>query len=321
MTADRKQIARFVFGLALGGIVGAAVTIGFLAPGKTETFQEYRERTLAESRARTTTNTPDAGAGHGGDPHGGAAGDPHGGGAMDPHGGSMSPEDRLKRQAATVHFMKKFVSALRELPENRFPATGYESLLKEPEKPFGCAQCHDPDALDLDKMQAMDPGADAVEPFRQNRAFMIGLMQKWVRRLNDAHGDKLVKPVTCTSCHAVDPSNFDEQLRVFPPLMESFVRSLRERPKNANPAPDWKPLLKDPESKAPMCVTCHGRVGEQMEANLDRFPKERPNDYADNKEFMIRLMEDWVAKLNRHARHLTTKAIVCRDCHSVDPRR
>ncbi len=317
------QISKLIIGVFVGVLAGVSVTLLWTAPGKTESFEDYRSRTLNESRARAASRAgAPGGSGHGDGAHGGA--NPHGGGdgsGEDPHGANMSPEDRAKSQAAKVHFMKKFVRALTETPENKLPRSGYQPLLKDPKKPFGCAQCHDPDVLDLEGMLKMDPGDDAVTPFRQDRAFMGKLMEKWVARLNAQHADLLVAPVTCTSCHAIDPRDFEEQLRVFPPLMARFVNALRERPVNKNPAPDWKPLLKDPSDKSMMCATCHGATGERMEQNFGAMPKDRPEDFANDKEFMVRLMENWVTRLNRQARHLVTKAVSCRDCHATDPRR
>jgi len=317
--ADRKLAPALWIGVFVGALLGVVATLLVTSRSKTETFDDYRARIEREARERSAQPRPVP---HdGGDPHGGGdphAADPHGG---DPHAGSLSKEERAKRQAATVHFMKKFVAALREPPDNALPNPSWQPLLRDPAQPFDCSRCHDPNSLDLDAMIRIDPGAEAAAPLRAARGFMIQLMTKWVARLNRDHAAMLTEPVTCKSCHAIDPGDFDEQIRVLPPLMVSFVKALREKPQNAAPAPEWKPLLKDQENTSMLCSLCHGRVGEQMEAKLEQFPKERPADYADNKEFMIHLMEDWVTRLNRQGRHLLKKAVVCRDCHAVDPRR
>jgi cytochrome c553 len=143
-------------------------------------------------------------------------------------------------------------------------------------------------------------------------------MENWVKRLNERHGDRLREPVTCRTCHAVDPR---EKNGVLPPLMASFVRALREKPANANPAKSWKPLLKDTESTSMLCSVCHGEIGTRMEQGLDFSRLQRPDAYADDKTFMVYLMEEWVAELNRKASDRLVKAVVCVDCHDADPRR
>jgi cytochrome c553 len=70
-----------------------------------------------------------------------------------------------------------------------------------------------------------------------------------------------------------------------------------------------------------LCSVCHGEIGGTMEKNLAQLTGKRMEKYAQDKDFMVLLMEHWVSKLNRKARHLLTKAVACVDCHEVDPRR
>ena len=229
--------------------------------------------------------------------------------------------NRARQRVAKVHFMKKFVAALTTRPDNRFPAPAYEPLLKSGES-IACADCHDPDTLDLDAMLKRDPGAAAVEPLRRKRRrFMIPLMEAWVERLNERHGAKLNRPVTCTDCHAWDPRS-GEGKRVLPALMANFVRALKEPPAIRDPASNWRPLLKDPETASMLCADCHGSSGEAMEGDLDRIvDPAAAARYAGDKRFMTHLMERWATRLNREMADQLVKAVVCIDCHDRDPRR
>ena len=240
----------------------------------------------------------------------------------DPHA-AIGGADRVQRSFAKVHFMKKFVSALTSEPENMAPNPGYAPLLKDPEKPIACAACHDPAEIDIERMAAQDPGPAKVERFRRSPRFMVPLMEAWVDRLNEQHGDRLKKPVTCTDCHAIDPRDMEERARVYPALMVAFVNALKQPPTNEDSAPGWKPLLKDPATMSMLCAECHGETGVMLEQALSAgsFDLARPEPYADNKEFMVHLMERWVTRLNRDVGPLLRKAVVCIDCHDRDPRR
>jgi cytochrome c553 len=103
--------------------------------------------------------------------------------------------------------------------------------------------------------------------------------------------------------------------------MLSFVRALTSRPANRNPAPGWQPLLKDPETKSVLCAVCHGDLGAMMEENIGRLASRRPADYADDRVFMVDLMERWVEEMNRNGRDLLAKPLSCTDCHEADPRK
>lgn len=212
---------------------------------------------------------------------------------------------------AKVHFMRKFVAALTEPPGNLMPSPSYAPLLKEGAAPIRCTDCHK--SMDVEAKIATDPGDEAVQRFRMDpEGFMIPLMEKWVERLNKRHKDRLVREVTCTDCHAVDPSDDKARLVTFRPLMAAFTDALTEPPRNASPAKGWKPLLKAP---APVsCGACHrdSRVAPPPSAVSAAEP---------DRTFMIRLMERWVRELNRRMKDRLVKAVVCTDCHEIDPRK
>ncbi|MHC4225699.1 MAG: hypothetical protein ACYSUN_17045 [Planctomycetota bacterium] len=295
----------FVLGLFVGALVGVFATLALGTTGPSESYEDYQKRAQTEQPA--------------------AARDPHAG--QQPRSG-QSPHAKPPDQPghagdpgqsiAKVHFMKKFVKALTEVPQNRHPNPAYVPVLRDPKNPLRCANCHDPAKVDMERMMKLDPGPEKVEPYRHAPQFMIPLMTKWVARLNKRYGDKLVNPVTCTDCHAVDPR---EKNKIFPPLMNSFVSALKRRPTNKNPASNWKPLLKDPSEKSMLCAVCHGDIGTAMERNLPNMNLSRPAKYADDKDFMVQLMEEWVEELNTQGSAMLTKAVVCRDCHETDPRR
>ena len=149
---------------------------------------------------------------------------------------------------------------------------------------------------------------------------MIPLMEKWVDRLNKRNAANLRKAVTGTDCHLFDPRDDETRFSVLPPLMIRFVKALKERPTNQNPAANWKPLLKDPTTPAMLCSLCHVDTGKAMEQNLARFDRPPPKEFSQNKAFMANLMERWVHRLNREAKTYLVKAVVCLDCHDTDPR-
>ncbi|MFI5403446.1 MAG: hypothetical protein ACHQ1G_10945, partial [Planctomycetota bacterium] len=170
--------------------------------------------------------------------------------------------------------------------------------------------CHK--SMDVAAKLATDPGDEAAQPFRMDRKdFMIPLMEKWVERLNKRHADRLVKEVTCEDCHGVDPRDGLAALTQVGPLMNSFVLALTEPPRNRDPAKAWKPLLKPGETVS--CATCHGDAQLNW-AGRSKAPSEKS-------PFMIRIMERWVRELNRQAKDRLVKAVVCTDCHEIDPRK
>jgi formate-dependent nitrite reductase cytochrome c552 subunit len=310
-----------LIGIFFGALLGfAANDILFSPKPKKETFREAQERERQHQHGRQTPR--------GGNQRGGAE-DPR---ARDPHarGGAEQPpqQDRAQASAAKAHFMKKFVAALVSKPGNSNPNPEWSSPVKEGTPPISCADCHDPAMFNIDAMKQMDPGAEAVEKFRQSKEFMVGLMKKWVARLNTRHGGRLKEKVTCTTCHATDPSagmtpglNRQQRGMVFAYFMTRFVSGLKEKPTSMKePASKWQPLLK--EGSTIRCSTCHTDSTINMDPLMDAKDKlQRPRPYAENLEFMTHLMEEWVSKLNRVAGGSLTKAVVCKDCHERDPRR
>ena len=94
--------------------------------------------------------------------------------------------------------------------------------------------------------------------------------------------------------------------------MRSFLRSLKERPENEDPAALWKPLLKEGSVS---CRDCHGAEASRFERAPRAPASPLPHDE------MVALMEEWVEQLNRDASMHLRKAVVCTDCHERDPRR
>ena len=92
--------------------------------------------------------------------------------------------------------MAAFVKALTEPPENSDPATKWRPLLKAGES-LECATCHG-------KEMELAPAPPSTGPVA-DRAFMIRLMERWVRELNRRMKDNLVKAVGCIDCHEIDP--------------------------------------------------------------------------------------------------------------------
>ena len=312
--------SKFIFatGLLIGGVVGVLAMVAF-GPSVKEPIANG-EPPAANTRSRPASD-PHARNPHARNPH---AKDPHGRKPPAGHGGAgpgragHGGADRATSSFAKVHFMKKFVKALKETPANNWPNADYEPLLKDPKKPFGCADCHDPRNFNMEGMLRHDPGEKKVEPYRKNPNFMIPLMKKWVTRLNRLHADKLTKPVTCTSCHAIDPL---EARAVLPPLMARFTAALSERPKNENPAPNWRPLLKDTSAGVKNCALCHGEVGKRMESEAPEYLKQAHSaKHHGDKAFMVDLMTRWVERLNREAADKLVKKVTCLDCHADDPR-
>jgi len=306
-----KPAIYLAIGVFVGFLIGMVVMIAVQSTDTSESYADERERAQPQSRPQRPPQ---------GQPKGGQGEDSPHGQAQPAHGGQGA--DRAQQSFAKVHFMKKFVRALTEPPENMFPNSDYQPLLKEGGSPVACANCHDPKTLNMEGMKKNDPGHEAVEPFRrQRRGFMIPLMQKWVDRLNKRNAKHLRKAVTCTDCHLFDPRDEQTRIAVLPPLMIRFVKALKERPANQNPAANWKPLLKDPATPAMLCSLCHVDIGKAMEQNLARFDKPPPKEYTQNKAFMVTLMERWVHRLNSEAKSYLVKAVVCLDCHDTDPRR
>ena len=290
-------------GLFFGVLLGIFLTMMLGTRDTSETFDEFEART---NKGRTRPSSEHEGGGGGG------------GGGGGPHGGRRDPRISM----AKVHFMKKFVKALTDVPGNTHPAADWEAILKDGAQPISCKDCHKDPSLDIEAMAQSDPGNTRfVQQLRRSPRFMIPLMEKWVERLNGWYGDRLKKPVTCTTCHAVDPK---EKYSVYIPLMNSFVMALKAKPTNKNPATRWKPLLKDPGSGM-LCGYCHGDMGKQMAQEmpdlLKRFGEKALEKYADNQAFMVGMMETWMRKANVELKDVLVKPLACLDCHDQDPRR
>src|SRR5262245_7394480 len=104
-------------------------------------------------------------------------------------------------------FMHTWVEALYSLPKNKHPNPNWQSPLKDPVNGrVWCTDCHTSGKIDFTKIPKMrNPMVDDLE---KDKAFMVGLMKKWVARLNsDEFGAKakLKGPVTCLTCHATNP--------------------------------------------------------------------------------------------------------------------
>ena len=100
-----------------------------------------------------------------------------------------------------------WVEALYSVPQNKHPNPKWQSPLQDPVNGrVWCTDCHVSGQVDFAKIPKMrDPMVDDLE---KDKTFMVGLMKKWVARLNsDEFGAKakLKGPVTCLTCHATNP--------------------------------------------------------------------------------------------------------------------
>jgi hypothetical protein len=109
---------------------------------------------------------------------------------------------------AKAYFMHMWVEALYSTPKNKNPNPKWESPLKDPVNGrVWCTDCHTSGQIDFEKIPKMrTPFNDDLE---KDKEFMVGLMKKWVARLNsdEFHAkEKLKGPVTCLTCHATNPA-------------------------------------------------------------------------------------------------------------------
>ncbi len=305
------------FGLFFGLLFGWGGHVILTDTDNTESFVDYKQR---QNKGRGNRGPGGSGRPRNPGNQGNPGGDPHGGGRP------RNPGESIIK----VHFMKKFLAALTTTPKNNWANPAWKPLLKA-DQTLQCADCHDSGDINMEAMKGMDPGPEKAEPYRDNPRFMIGLMKNWVKRLNNKHRDKLVRNVTCTDCHRYDPY---EAYGGLPPLMANFVAALSKPPKNSDPNPDWKPLLKKPDQKTRFCAECHGDTGAAMEIGIEAALSESPDKSLDkspkfpmvgrfrgDKQLMIDVMERWVKQLNRTLGKKLRKAVVCIDCHATDPRR
>src|SRR5262245_48811779 len=106
-----------------------------------------------------------------------------------------------------AYFMHMWVEALYSTPQNKHPNPKWQSPLKDPiDGRVWCTDCHVSGQVDFSKIPKMR--TPMVEDFEKDKEFMVGLMKKWVARLNsDEFGAKakLKGTVTCLTCHATNP--------------------------------------------------------------------------------------------------------------------
>ena len=105
-------------------------------------------------------------------------------------------------------------------------------------------------------------------------------------------------------------------------FMHTWVEALYSTPANRNPNPDWSSPLLDPVDGRVWCTDCH--VSGQVD--FGRIPKQRVpmvDDYENDHEFMVELMQKWVSRLNSEqydARAKLIGPVDCLTCHATDPR-
>jgi hypothetical protein len=109
---------------------------------------------------------------------------------------------------AKAFFMHQWVEALYSVPKNKNPNPNWQSPLKDPVNGrVWCTDCHTSGQIDFEKIpKKRTPFNDDLE---KDKEFMVGLMKKWVARLNsdEFHAKaKLKGPVTCLTCHATNPA-------------------------------------------------------------------------------------------------------------------
>src|SRR5262245_4733576 len=121
--------------------------------------------------------------------------------------GASNEEEPKIPPFVKAYFMHMWVEALYSKPQNKNPNPNWQSPLKDPENGrVWCTDCHTSGQVDFSKIPKMrNP---MVDDFEKDKAFMAGLMKKWVARLNsDEYGAKakLKGTVTCLTCHATNP--------------------------------------------------------------------------------------------------------------------
>jgi hypothetical protein len=123
------------------------------------------------------------------------------------HAGSTQEEEPKVPPFVKAYFMHMWVEALYSTPQNKHPNPNWQSPLKDPVNGrVWCTDCHTSGQVDFSKIPKMR--SPMVEDFEKDKEFMVGLMKKWVARLNsDEFGAKakLKGTVTCLTCHASNP--------------------------------------------------------------------------------------------------------------------
>src|SRR5262245_21111026 len=127
-----------------------------------------------------------------------------------PGRGKMSSDD--VPPFVKAYFMHNFVEALYSKPKNFNPNPKWESPLKDPEKGrVWCTDCHV--STDVDFSRIPKQRMPLTDQYEKDKVYMVGLMKKWVARLNSDEffaKAKLKHEVTCTTCHETNP---EEALR------------------------------------------------------------------------------------------------------------
>jgi hypothetical protein len=132
--------------------------------------------------------------------------------AVDPNAAPLKHAGQKEEEREVPPFVKAFfmhtwVEALYSTPKNKHPNPNWQSPLKDPVNGrVWCTDCHTSGQVDFTKIPKMR--LPITEEFENDKEFMVGLMKKWVARLNSdefhAKG-KLKGAVTCLTCHASNP--------------------------------------------------------------------------------------------------------------------
>ena len=106
-----------------------------------------------------------------------------------------------------AYFMHMWVEALYSTPQNKHPNPSWQSPLKDPVNGrVWCTDCHVSGQIDFERIPKMR--VPMVDGFEKDKEFMVGLMKKWVAKLNNPEFGakaKLKGTVTCLTCHATNP--------------------------------------------------------------------------------------------------------------------
>jgi hypothetical protein len=119
----------------------------------------------------------------------------------------IDPRDNETKVRVFPALMNSFMTALIEKPKNKQPASRWKPLLKDP-KPgaLTCAKCHGSTGEAMwQRVQSGQYNLVAPDKFRNNKEFMVHLMEEWVEELNHEAKDQLTKTVGCKDCHETDP--------------------------------------------------------------------------------------------------------------------
>lgn len=134
--------------------------------------------------------------------------------AADPNASPLAREGEAASGMSDIppfvkaYFMHMFVEALYSTPGNKKPNPNWQSPLKDPVNGRAwCTDCHKSGQVDFEKIKKVR--LPLVDKYENDKEFMVGLMKKWVARLNSDEYDakaKLKGPVTCLTCHETNPA-------------------------------------------------------------------------------------------------------------------